>query len=459
MPAPAPIAADTPPSGFDVSLARTLAPRVNDNLASKGIERYDRSLLKQFQRAAGISQDGLYGGGSRGALIFYGIPNPPRPFFKPVTTSPYPHTRYIANQLQVPISPAPEPSSPARPSPSPNREVSHMHAVASPEKPAKRPPVPDGHPAPDWTMLPPDEIAILKAHAYKPTPNATYTVVPEWHKGDPLPSQKYGKAPKPSSTTKLPVYSGGQLINHPSSTTKTPSHAEVSAVTLKSGNPPKTWNPQAAMQLAPSVVKDLVEKGRDRYNRALLKKFQTYAGIASDGLYGGGARGALDYYYEGQLPNPFFKPTHTQPYPWARQADAALMAQPPKPSPVPIPSPTPSPSRPSPAFHDEDEEDENLTPDPFRIPDPSPQYVPESPNQGSGGVNQGGGLQPYPYQPSPQDPSDPGGGAEPQPGPGAASDAGGLNLGLVFLGGLTLAGLGGVAYWGLKRHNRIARYA
>jgi hypothetical protein len=57
--------------------------------------------------------------------------------------------------------------------------------------PGPQPPVTDGLPAPDWTMLPPEEIAILREHAYTPE-GATYQVVPEWHRGDPLPSQQYG---------------------------------------------------------------------------------------------------------------------------------------------------------------------------------------------------------------------------------------------------------------------------
>ena len=87
-PAPAPAAAQ-PPAGFNVPSAKKLAKQVAQNINEKG-RLYSNKLLKDFQVAAGITADGLYGGGSRGALIALGIPRPPQPLFKPTDTKPYP---------------------------------------------------------------------------------------------------------------------------------------------------------------------------------------------------------------------------------------------------------------------------------------------------------------------------------------------------------------------------------
>lgn len=77
------------PEGYDPSEAQRLAGGFNMNLGARGCARYDRNLLRQFQLAAAITVDGLYGGGSRGALIYYGIPNPRRPCYAPFTTREY----------------------------------------------------------------------------------------------------------------------------------------------------------------------------------------------------------------------------------------------------------------------------------------------------------------------------------------------------------------------------------
>lgn len=79
-----------PPAGYDPAKARKMAKQVTANLDSKQRAGYSRPLLKEFQLAAGLEADGIYGGGSRGALIAYGIARPPQPFFKPTETAPYP---------------------------------------------------------------------------------------------------------------------------------------------------------------------------------------------------------------------------------------------------------------------------------------------------------------------------------------------------------------------------------
>lgn len=53
--------------------ARMMMPGVAGDLSAHGAN-YNRTALKAFQRAAGIAADGLYGGRTRGALLFYGAP-------------------------------------------------------------------------------------------------------------------------------------------------------------------------------------------------------------------------------------------------------------------------------------------------------------------------------------------------------------------------------------------------
>lgn len=61
-------------AGFDPAEARRLATQVARSLRSGGGYR---SALTRFQRAAGITADGLYGPTSRAALRHYGISDPP----------------------------------------------------------------------------------------------------------------------------------------------------------------------------------------------------------------------------------------------------------------------------------------------------------------------------------------------------------------------------------------------
>lgn len=76
------------PDGYDPTTARKGARSVANNL-TRGIANYSRPLLKQWQRQAGLKPDGVYGGATRGALIHYGVKDPPRPFFPPTNTIPY----------------------------------------------------------------------------------------------------------------------------------------------------------------------------------------------------------------------------------------------------------------------------------------------------------------------------------------------------------------------------------
>ena len=72
-------------AGYNPSLARTMAPVLARMIAQKQFN-YSRDSVRAFQRAAGIAIDGVYGPQTRGALIYYGVRNPPRALFGSGTT-------------------------------------------------------------------------------------------------------------------------------------------------------------------------------------------------------------------------------------------------------------------------------------------------------------------------------------------------------------------------------------
>jgi len=94
--APAPAPAPAPsgiPVGYSPALAKALAPKIEAELralTAKGqAYNYSRPNMRAFQTAAGLKPDGVYGGGTRGALVYYGAPRAPAPLFAPTTTIPY----------------------------------------------------------------------------------------------------------------------------------------------------------------------------------------------------------------------------------------------------------------------------------------------------------------------------------------------------------------------------------
>lgn len=79
------------PAGYDPAGARRMAPSLARHLKAKGRSNSDRTMVRSFQTKAGIKPDGIYGGGTRGALLYYGAPasDVPAPFFPPLETQPY----------------------------------------------------------------------------------------------------------------------------------------------------------------------------------------------------------------------------------------------------------------------------------------------------------------------------------------------------------------------------------
>jgi hypothetical protein len=74
--------APTPRShpGYSPTVARRSASSIANHLRRAGKAKYDRRLLRQWQTQAGLTADGLYGPATRGALVYYGIKDPPAPF-------------------------------------------------------------------------------------------------------------------------------------------------------------------------------------------------------------------------------------------------------------------------------------------------------------------------------------------------------------------------------------------
>ena len=138
----------------------------------------------------------------------------------------------------------------------------------------------------------------------------------------PLPVLPHVVAPPPLPVPPLVAPSPAPVVQ-PSATRITYATTEP---TTAQPQPPEGFNPQAAKAQAARVAANL-RKGRDQYSRPALTAWQRLAGIAADGIYGGGSAGALAWFLQGQsaiAPRPFFKPTVPAPYPWESQAQASL---------------------------------------------------------------------------------------------------------------------------------------
>lgn len=68
---------------------------------------------------------------------------------------------------------------------------------------------------------------------------------------------------------------------------------------------PPGYNRAAAQKMAPDLVKHLKARGRDGYSRVEMRKWQTYAGIKADGIYGRGSAAALKH-FASNAPAAFF---------------------------------------------------------------------------------------------------------------------------------------------------------
>lgn len=131
---------------------------------SKTKYNYDRARVRNFQAYAGIKSDGIYGGRTRGALLYF-APNvaPPRPYFKPHET-----IQYIPREPALLPPPAPVPAPPPAPAPPPI--VIPVPVPRSTRAPASAPAL-----APTYT--PPSAPALASAQLPEPSESPVY--VPE----------------------------------------------------------------------------------------------------------------------------------------------------------------------------------------------------------------------------------------------------------------------------------------
>lgn len=269
-------------AGYNPTSARSKAKSIAEHLASKGISQYSHDLLKRWQTEAGVAADGIYGGATRGALIFYGVENPPKPFFKPTNTITF-----------KPPAGKP-PALPAKPIGQPPATVTELKAAAPAKTtaPAATAPkyVAPGSPPKGATLpgTPPKGAATPGA---KP---GTYTKPP------PLPTPPTPAA-QPLLSNVLPPAEGGSVKASP-------------VLEPGRGTPPAGYDPAKAKTRARAIAANLAKKGRTSYSHADLKSWQLQAGLTADGLYGGSTRGALIYFGVADPPRPFSPPVATLPY-------------------------------------------------------------------------------------------------------------------------------------------------
>lgn len=79
---PAPLQDPVPEPLWNLDAMQELARRIAADIRSKR-HNYNRSVLRGFQEAAFLAADGIYGPASRGALIFFGVDNPPAALYDP----------------------------------------------------------------------------------------------------------------------------------------------------------------------------------------------------------------------------------------------------------------------------------------------------------------------------------------------------------------------------------------
>lgn len=133
---------DAPADGFSAELAKGTAQGIAANIRDKG-KSYSHEGLKKWQRFAGITVDGLYGGQSVGALQFFlgKTEQAPSALYAPFTPTPY-QWASLAGVIVAepePAPPAPEPTPPA-PDPVKPEVVTDAPVEATDATPAEVPP-------------------------------------------------------------------------------------------------------------------------------------------------------------------------------------------------------------------------------------------------------------------------------------------------------------------------------
>jgi murein L,D-transpeptidase YcbB/YkuD len=338
-PSPAPVSQGK----IDLALAEKLAPEVEKNILAKRAN-YDRNLLKQFQSAAGLTADGLYGGYSAGALRYFLHRAPPKPLVNPAIEKPY---------QPMSVQPAPSPVSPVTP-------ASHVTTA-----PPDLPPIGGNTQQPAWTMQAVDlakatqlapivaadivargkgydhgQLAVfqmaaglrdvMRAHPdFDSDPALSFGTVGNYGGYTAGALQYFLAATGTRVAAPPPLYPPLQVQPY------TPPGGAVPAPQPKPEVLPATGvDTVTATALAPKVAADITAH-KFNYSRPQLQHFQQAAGIPSDGMYGGEAAGALRYYLHAAPPKPLFSPTIEKPYSPPTAQPGAI----PQPMPVPVATP------------------------------------------------------------------------------------------------------------------------
>lgn len=183
-------------------------------------------------------------------------------------------------------TPSPRPPTPPRPGPSPG-------------------PGPAPSPAPDDSQAIRDAISdmVQELDASVPTPQPPTPRPPTPRPPTPRPPMPRPPTPRPP-TPRPPV---------PRPPTPPPPVPPPQPIAPSPEIPPG-YDPDKARRMAKAVSNHLKRAGISNYDRRMVRNFQTFAGIAVDGWYGGGTRGALLHYGAKDPPKPFFKPTETLTY-------------------------------------------------------------------------------------------------------------------------------------------------
>ena len=364
-PAAQPVPAAPAPAlpGLNLSLASQLAPMVESNLIVQKAN-YDHALLKKFQSAAGLTTDGLYGGGSAGALRYFLHRAPPKALFAPLTEKPYAPTSATpaAPSASVPVMPSVQPGMPA---PAPAAQV--FPAAAPPE--VQQATAPTGV----VDVAHAKQLASqLEANLKAKKANYDRTLLKQFQTAAGLtPDGLYGgysagalryflghAPPKPLVQPSIEKpYTLPAVAAAPAAAPYVPQHEVLlapapapvpapapapAAAPVPEVLPATGVNTATALALAPQVAADITAN-KFNYNRPLLQHFQQAAGVLADGLYGGGSAGALRYYLHAAPPKALFAPTIEKPYSPPAGAPGAA------PQPMPAPLATPAQSALTPA--------------------------------------------------------------------------------------------------------------
>ncbi len=301
-------------AGYDVNLAKALAPQVEADLI-KNKAKYDRLLMTRFQVAAGVKGDGQYGGYSQGALSYFLGHLAPKALVAPLTMKPYNGPTYNTPSL-TPMKPA--------------VSTTPVATAVPNAAPATLPAAPPKTPAPNPSVAAPvaANLGMDLVLAAQLAPLCEYSLVHMGAKYDKPLLTRFQIAAGLSGDGKYGGYTAGTLayflgrpapgplvspltVTHyaPPVGVPLPTAAQVAGPI-----PPHAgYNPSLAQQMAAAVATNITQK-KAAYDRYFITRFQVAAGLLGDGEYGGRSAGALGYFLGATPPKPLVTPLLVQPY-------------------------------------------------------------------------------------------------------------------------------------------------